>query len=557
MHLNNTQSRSAWTEQEDDLLRAAVAKYGDRAWATVATDVPGRSSKSCSDRWRNFLSPDIEHPRKSPFSEWEVAVVVQAQHRYGNNWKAISMLLPGRTNRAVKNLFVGNLKWGARLPEIQNRCARCGTPLEDLLEVSPDYPGGPVKERPGQAMGGMPRLGVPSPLGAASTSSAGSAWASDATDAQLMGIAGAHPIGGHHAAALRRPREGADSGSPSLGTPKGPLKRRRMSPGLHSLGAEEAPLAFPIGALSPPAGLAPVSTGVVGGHCSDSDYGTPAHAGPRYFPHPQQQLHGHMAHMAGPSPLQLTGACGLGASGSYSVGTPTSAAAAAAAAAVGTPVSPGSEATAGGLPLASPATAATSAPAPLLGHSSHDSVALARMMESFLGEDDELLLDAALGRALLGSPTSSPLLAARLSGGGGWAAQYAQAHPQVQAQAQLLQQHQQQQQQQAMQQQQQAMQQQQQKAMLQQQQQQQHQPAWWDAEAAPAAAPPSVQQQPAAMRALCAQLQQENAMLMQRVHSLQERLHGTPPAEPIGAAGQSGACWLPAGGTAAPLLPTL
>lgn len=46
---------------------------------------------------------------------------LQAQHRYGNNWKAISMLLPGRTNRAVKNLFVGNLKWGARLPEIKNR----------------------------------------------------------------------------------------------------------------------------------------------------------------------------------------------------------------------------------------------------------------------------------------------------------------------------------------------------------------------------------------------------------------------------------------------------
>eukprot|EP00879_Flechtneria_rotunda_P031903 GHRR01034983.1.p1 GENE.GHRR01034983.1~~GHRR01034983.1.p1 ORF type:complete len:100 (-),score=30.15 GHRR01034983.1:613-912(-) len=46
---------------------------------------------------------------------------MQAQARYGNNWKAISMMLPGRTNRAVKNLFVGNLKWGARLPEIKNR----------------------------------------------------------------------------------------------------------------------------------------------------------------------------------------------------------------------------------------------------------------------------------------------------------------------------------------------------------------------------------------------------------------------------------------------------
>jgi hypothetical protein len=34
---------------------------------------------------------------------------------------AISMLLPGRTNRAVKNLFVGNLKCGARLNFRQNR----------------------------------------------------------------------------------------------------------------------------------------------------------------------------------------------------------------------------------------------------------------------------------------------------------------------------------------------------------------------------------------------------------------------------------------------------
>jgi hypothetical protein len=42
---------------------------------------------------------------------------------------AISMLLPGRTNRAVKNLFVGNLKWGARLPEIQNRWAHWSAAL--------------------------------------------------------------------------------------------------------------------------------------------------------------------------------------------------------------------------------------------------------------------------------------------------------------------------------------------------------------------------------------------------------------------------------------------
>lgn len=92
--------------QEDAMLRAAVARFGERDWASVSTGVPGRSAKSCSDRcvapscdmtitqrcfcchgswltnhiscrWRNFLSPDIAHPRKNPFSPWEVAVVVE------------------------------------------------------------------------------------------------------------------------------------------------------------------------------------------------------------------------------------------------------------------------------------------------------------------------------------------------------------------------------------------------------------------------------------------------------------------------------------------------
>jgi hypothetical protein len=36
--------------QEDDLLRNAVDVYGERSWANVAQLVPGRSSKSCSDR---------------------------------------------------------------------------------------------------------------------------------------------------------------------------------------------------------------------------------------------------------------------------------------------------------------------------------------------------------------------------------------------------------------------------------------------------------------------------------------------------------------------------
>ncbi len=47
----------------------------------------GRSSKACSHRWGSFLNPDVKHPRLEPLSDWEVAVIMQAQAQYGNRWK--------------------------------------------------------------------------------------------------------------------------------------------------------------------------------------------------------------------------------------------------------------------------------------------------------------------------------------------------------------------------------------------------------------------------------------------------------------------------------------
>ena len=40
-----------WVPQEDQQLRQAVARYGERDWTRVAMAVFGRSAKSCSDRW--------------------------------------------------------------------------------------------------------------------------------------------------------------------------------------------------------------------------------------------------------------------------------------------------------------------------------------------------------------------------------------------------------------------------------------------------------------------------------------------------------------------------
>ncbi|KAI8475195.1 MAG: hypothetical protein J3K34DRAFT_517630 [Monoraphidium minutum] len=426
MAMHSAQSRTAWTEQEDDLLRAAVKKYGDRAWAMVAHDVPGRSSKSCSDRWRNFLSPDIEHPRKSPFSEWEVAVVVQAQHRYGNNWKAISMLLPGRTNRAVKNLFVGNLKWGARLPEIQNRYLEAKTPLEDLLEVKPDYAGGPPKDRPGLLLppphrGGGAAAGLgggalsPGSGGVgASTSSAGSGWASDLTDHHGLacGLPGLHGQGGHGGHG-----HGHGGGSPSVDeyTPKAGSKRRRRGSNGDALaaapgaGGQPQPMGDAL-AMSPlgMGGGGPMALGMAGAGygvplgaciplqaCGMPVFGAP-YSGPLLAgPHGGYQMAPpppHDGHLATVKPEPHHGYC------------------AAPSAVPGAPPPLGGGGGLGGLG------------APLPGQHSADSMMLAQIMgdmDQILEDDDDVLSDPAMSKEILGSPTSSPLLAARGGGGSG------------------------------------------------------------------------------------------------------------------------------------------
>lgn len=101
--LNKNVSREPWTAEEDAILLMLHAELGNQ-WSQIAKRMPLRSHLQVRKRIL-ALKRGVVRAASKEWKPEELKVLIEAVDTYGEDWKKIAMLLPGRTGDNCRNRY--------------------------------------------------------------------------------------------------------------------------------------------------------------------------------------------------------------------------------------------------------------------------------------------------------------------------------------------------------------------------------------------------------------------------------------------------------------------
>ncbi|EFX05898.1 cell division control protein [Grosmannia clavigera kw1407] len=88
-----------WTNIEDEVLKAAISKYGLNQWARVSSLLARKTPKQCKARWNEYLDPSI---RKIEWSKDEDEKLLHLAKLMPTQWRTIAPIVGRTANQCLE-----------------------------------------------------------------------------------------------------------------------------------------------------------------------------------------------------------------------------------------------------------------------------------------------------------------------------------------------------------------------------------------------------------------------------------------------------------------------
>ena len=83
-----------WKNTEDEILKAAVMKYGLNQWSRISSLLVRKSARECKARWYDWLDPSI---KKTEWTREEEEKLLHLVKIFPTQWRTIAPIIGGRT----------------------------------------------------------------------------------------------------------------------------------------------------------------------------------------------------------------------------------------------------------------------------------------------------------------------------------------------------------------------------------------------------------------------------------------------------------------------------